>query len=166
MKNGNQYLFFEPMEALSMEYYTTLNTRYLAWLNGKLDKEKLLDIADLDARSLVRFYRFIYHGGSTYDTPFWKMAKESSIRGLAEDRHWQGIQDFWNESRNKPHASSDITLQPFPAWVWLAFCKNLGYDYFELPKDLPPNTTGDYQTYPEHRRPKPSSKLEKIVWKF
>jgi hypothetical protein len=166
LKNGNQFLFFEPMEALSMEYYTTLNTRYIQWMMGKIPTDKLLDIADLDARSLVRFYRFVYHGGSNYDTPFWRMAKETSTRGLAEDKHWQGVQDFWNESRNMPHASSDITLQPFPAWVWLAFCKNLGYNYFELPTDLPPVTMDQYKPYPAHKRPGSESVLEKIVWKF
>jgi len=154
------------MEALSMEYYTTLNTRYIQWMNGKIPTDKLLDIADLDARSLVRFYRFVYHGGSTYDTPFWRMAKETSTRGLAEDKHWKGVQDFWNDSRNMPHASSDITLQPFPAWVWLAFCKNLGYNYFELPTDLPPVTVDQYKPYPEHKRPGSDKRLEKIVWKF
>lgn len=167
LKNGNQFLFFEPMEALSMEYYTSLNTRYIQWLMGKIPTDKLLDIADLDAKSLIRFYRFIYHGGSTYDTPFWRMAKETCTKGLMEDPHFQGTMDFWNENRHVPHASSDITLQPFPAWVWLAFNKNLGYNYFELPLDLPP--VGNYKIVnpPEHKRnAQVPDKLEKIVWKF
>jgi hypothetical protein len=163
LKNGNQFLFFEPMEALSMEYYTTLNTRYIQWIEGKIDTEKLLDVQDLDARSLVRFYRFIYHGGSNYDTEFWRKSKKMATRDLINDKHWQGVQDFWNENRHRPNASSDIILQPFPAWVWVAFNKNLGYDYFQLPTDLPPVTDNNVKQYPKHQR---NDTLDKIVWKF
>jgi hypothetical protein len=57
-------------------------------------------------------------------------------------------------------------MQPFPAWVWLAFCKNLGYNYFELPVDLPPVAIDQYKPYTGQKKPTSTSGLEKIVWKF
>ena len=133
LKNGNRFMFFEPMEALSMEAYTSLNIRYILWINGRLTKDKVLHETEFDAGSLVRFYRFVYHGGSNYNTEFWKTTKRKCKQYLQDDPHFSGMIKFWKDECHIPDSSFGLQLQPFPAWVWENFDKNLGYNYFIRP---------------------------------
>jgi hypothetical protein len=126
-------MFFEPMEALSIESYSVLNSRYIAWINGHMTLEKLLDVTEFDSGALVRFYRFVYHGGSNYDTEFWKTTQNKCKQHLKEDPHFSGMIEFWKSECHKSDSSYELQLQPFPAWVWENFDKNLGYNYFVKP---------------------------------
>lgn len=138
LKNGNRFMFFEPMEALSIESYSVLNTRYIMWINGQTTKEKLLDVTEFDSGALVRFYRFVYHGGSNYNTEFWKTTQRKCGQYLKDDPHFAGMIDFWKSECHVPSSSYELQLQPFPAWVWENFDRNLGYNYFVRPT-LPTN---------------------------
>ena len=130
LKNGNRYMFFEPMEAMSMEYYTMLNLRYIMWIQGSLSKEELERVCTFDVLSLINFYRFVYHGGSTYDTDFWNIQKKKCAEYLNEDQLFQGMLKYWHEQKDYPNASFELILQPFPAHVWKQFNAGLGYNYF------------------------------------
>jgi Tryptophan halogenase len=131
LKNGNRFMFFEPMEAMSMEYYTTLNMRYLLLLNEKVSKKTLLKHTREDIESLIMFYRFIYHGGSIYDTEFWQITKEKTSYYLKNTPQFQTAIDYWkkNHSEIKRHGGNMI-IAPFDIYIWQNFDRELGYNYF------------------------------------
>jgi hypothetical protein len=136
-KNGNRYMFFEPMEALSMEYYSSLNSRYLGYIHGQATKERLLSDTKFDLESLIMFYRFIYHGGSIYDTDFWKITKKTTTLNLKNSQIWNDMLNFWKEHSYDPNVSINMEIAPFRAYTWEQFDKNLGYGYFVKPHKDP-----------------------------
>lgn len=137
LKNGNQFMFFEPMEALSMEYYTNLNQRYVSLMQGKETKQELEKQTQWSVSSLIFFYRFIYHGGSIYNTEFWRVTKEKCTAYLNNDSEFQEMVRYWRERSYDPNLSTELNLAPFRAYTWEQFNKNLSYNYFVKPSTPP-----------------------------
>jgi len=132
LKNGNRFMFFEPMEAMSMEYYTALNLRYLMMIRGTMTKQALLGYTRDDVESLIMFYRFIYHGGSTYDTEFWRITKEKTSYYLKNTELFQNRIDYWNKnSQQIKDSGKEVIIAPFDVYVWEIFDRELGYNYFK-----------------------------------
>lgn len=130
LKNGNQYMFFEPMEALSMEYYVALNLLYIKMFNGEIGKEGIEERTQFDIDSLILFYRFMYHGGSIYDTEFWRATKKNTGSYLENDKEFKNKLHFWRINKDDPRRSIDMIIPPFKAYTWEQFDKNLNYKYF------------------------------------
>jgi hypothetical protein len=83
IKNGNRAVFFEPMFANSLFIYQKANLLSWDYIFGKLPKiPQTINLINAQfaaqCKSLEEMIAFHYHGGSTYDTPFWKMASEIS----------------------------------------------------------------------------------------
>jgi len=132
LKNGNRFMFFEPMEAMSMEYYTSLNMRYLLMINGKVSKKALIKYTREDMESLIMFYRFIYHGGSTYDTKFWQTTKEKTSYYLKNTPQFQTAVDYYkNNYEDLKRQGGNMIIAPFDVYVWRIFDRELGYNYFD-----------------------------------
>ena len=134
LRNGNRYMFFEPMEALSMEYYCKLNTQYLKLINGETTSQKVINNAIFEVNGLIAFYRYMYHGGSTYDTDFWKISSAKSREYLFEDEQFLDMVDFYNANAHRPDVSIAMLITPFYAYTWEQFDKNLGYSFFKQVK--------------------------------
>jgi len=132
LKNGNQFMFFEPMEAMSMEYYTSLNLRYLHMLRGKMNKQQLLQLTKEDVESLVMFYRFMYHGGSTFNSEFWNLAKEKCKYYLKHSSKFNECVEYYNSNKEDIlRSGKDLVIAPFDVAIWKRFDRELGYLYFK-----------------------------------
>lgn len=142
LRNGNRYMFFEPMEALSMEYYTELNKEYMGLIYGQNTKEKIASKMQDNINSLIYFYRFIYHGGSIYDTEFWRITKKKTKQHLDNDKSFQEMVKFWRQYSTDPNFSTEMKIYPFPAYTWDQFNKNLGYNYLNPSPKLTNGSTG------------------------
>jgi len=134
LKNGNRYMFFEPMEALSMEYYVRLNVEYIKLINGETSRQKIINNTLFEVNGLISFYRYMYHGGSIYDTDFWRITKENTRNHLLADKQFLKMLAFYNDNAHRPDVSTAMTIQPFFAYTWEQFDKNLGYNYFKQVK--------------------------------
>jgi len=132
LKNGNQYMFFEPMEAMSMEYYAGLNFRYLFMIRGSMQKQRLLQLTKNDVNSLIMFYRFIYHGGSTFNSEFWNITKEKTKYYLKHTSNFAACVDEYNKNKeNLLKSGKEMIIAPFDVAIWKRFDRELGYLYFK-----------------------------------
>lgn len=128
-KNGNRAIFFEPISASSIYFYIYANYLLIDHLKGAVNQEHVNRQFVDYAQQLESLICFMYHGGSTYDTPFWRHAKEHCTYHLMRSRHFkQALQEtmLWNQ-RGLPHEA--------PGWVFSGYHLNLidqkfGYNYF------------------------------------
>lgn len=84
LSNGNRALFFEPLSASSIYMYIFAADLFISHLNNpmKYSEGYVNSSFETGAKSLEDMISFLYHGGSTFDTPFWHHAKELAIRRL------------------------------------------------------------------------------------
>jgi len=87
-KNGNRFGFFEPMSATSMYMYSKLNQIYTRHIDQDLLGSSKEFVANQEALVLANNLQdlicFFYHGGSKYDTDFWKMAVKNCTARIQE----------------------------------------------------------------------------------
>ena len=131
LKNGNRFMFFEPMEALSMEYYVVLNMQYVKLINGLTNSNQVIKDTLFEVSGLINFYRYMYHGGSTYDSAFWRITKENTKNHLLNSKYWNEMIRFYKENAHRPDSSFTMSLAPFISYTWEQFDKNMGYSYFK-----------------------------------
>jgi hypothetical protein len=132
LKNGNRALFFEPMEALSGAYYGEIMQMFMSYIDKDISESRLnRDMFQL-AQDFENFICFVYHGGSTYDSNFWTMAKTNCSNHIQNSVRFQ---EFKNKIRTaKPHELTSVAnWPPFLASTWLDFDEGLQYNYFTKP---------------------------------
>jgi tryptophan 7-halogenase len=89
-KNGNKFVFFEPMAASSMYMYAKLNLIYenhiLTETNSgfPFPPNQTNGQALMVAGQIHDLICFFYHGGSLHKTPFWDYATEQCSAHLAQ----------------------------------------------------------------------------------
>ena len=133
-KNGNRALFFEPLSALSLFAYSYNNTLITDHIVGLKDRERvnLLYINHVEAiRDFIYYY---YHGGSTYDTPFWKEASTKAATELGHSDMFIRTQARFKrekiENRQTPYKAVRVPGWLFDAHNLSIIDKQLGYNYF------------------------------------
>jgi hypothetical protein len=132
MKNGNRAMFFEPISGTGIFGYIVLNYFFLDYLWGRMSKEDVNEKFREHAEQLEHMICFFYHGGSTYDTPFWKLAKERSTNTLMNSVHFKNalLDCFKKGQEGLPHYSN--------GWIFSGYHLHLidekfGYNYFTDP---------------------------------
>jgi hypothetical protein len=128
VKNGNRALFFEPMEALSGNFYGTLMRSFLSYLDGTIDEYHFNTSLTHEAQDIENFICFMYHGGSTYDSKFWNITKEKCRAHLHKNERFDYFIDLMKTL--KPHEYEFKMWTPFLSTNWVDFDSNLGYNYF------------------------------------
>ena len=127
LKNGNRFLFFEPLEALSTYYYDEANREFYNYICGTTSEDKVNETFDVYCKYLETFICYIYHGGSIYDTKFWRFAKERCSKNL-RGQYFDILVRYYRNNSNNLYSSQNI--KPFSSWQWEKFDKNFGYNYF------------------------------------
>lgn len=74
LKNGNAAFFLEPMFANSLWLYDFVNRLFFDYIIGGIDEHQLNFEFQNKALEIHDLICFQYHGGSNYDTNFWKYA--------------------------------------------------------------------------------------------
>lgn len=132
-KNGNRAIFFEPISASSIYFYVYANYLLIEHLKGARTENQVNNLFIDYAQQLESLICYMYHGGSTYDTPFWQQAKKQCTEHLMRSPHFlKALKDtyLWNQ-RGLPHEA--------PNWVFSGYHLNLiddkfGYHYFTDPE--------------------------------
>lgn len=128
-KNGNRAIFFEPISASSIYFYIYANYLLIDHLKGGRTADQVNRMFVDYAQQLESLICYIYHGGSTYDTPFWKHTKDVCTEHLMNSPHFKKALHetmLWNQ-RRLPHEA--------PNWIFSGYHLNLidrklGYNYF------------------------------------
>lgn len=128
-KNGNRAIFFEPISASSIYFYIYANTLFIDYLRGRITNEQL-NAGFVDyAQQLEDMICFIYHGGSTFDSPFWTMAKKRTTAHLMRSKYFKhALADcFAAGQAGLPHYAQ--------GWIFSAYHLHLidkffNYNYF------------------------------------
>lgn len=107
-KNGNRAIFFEPISASSIYFYVFANQLFIAHLKGGKTKDQINSEFVDYAQQLESLICYMYHGGSTYDTPFWRYAKENTRKHLFKSEHFRKVLlDCWIKGQaGLPHAAN------------------------------------------------------------
>lgn len=128
LKNGNRFLFFEPIEALSTYYYDEANKFFYDYIKGEYTEQQINETFNIYCKFLETFICYIYHGGSIYDTKFWRFAKEKCLSRLYSDEYFESIVDHFRANADNLNNASPI--KPFNSWQWKKFDEQFGYNYF------------------------------------
>lgn len=137
LKNGNAAIFFEPISATSLWLYDNINRLLFAYMAGNTlgdtDLEptipnvntQFLNIAN-QVEELICYY---YHGGSIYDTPFWKHTKEITSKRLEIS---ENLQRMISGFRREHEIGTPVNAGQwcFTAPGLMKIDKNFGYNYF------------------------------------
>lgn len=129
INNGNRALFYEPIEALSGWFYDqVLRSFFDVIITQTLTEEVANNSLSLLAEDYELFICFMYHGGSTYDSDFWKITAEKCSKRLNESaRFAEHVKKLSSLPSELIH--NDI-VRPIPSNVWLHLDKEFGYNYF------------------------------------
>lgn len=131
VKNGNKALFYEPIEALSGYFYDEILKYFFDYLLGKYNLDEINNRITQKANDIELGIAYIYHGGSNYDTPFWKHAKYISNQKLQNDPTWTDtVEQIKRLKEIHPRGDRLEGIGLFSLKSWLDFDKNLKYNIF------------------------------------
>lgn len=130
IKNGNRALFYEPIEALSGWFYDRVIRAFFdvvvtKELNEQTANQMLTDLAE----DYELFICYMYHGGSNYDTEFWRQTKIKCSEKLANSKKFRIHKEFLKNVA-EAHYANPTEVMPFPYKTWKTLDKDLGYNYF------------------------------------
>lgn len=130
IKNGNSAVFFEPMFANSLWLYDQANRRCFDYINdNNQDYNNSLFVEKAkSAHDMISFY---YHGGSIYDTEFWKYATKISCNSLSNSEIFKNVTQKMRMCASKQVCDSNI-LWVFQDHNLRIIDKNFGYNYFSV----------------------------------
>ena len=72
---------------------------------------------------------FFYHGGSTFDTEFWRKTKQKTSEHLKNSKLWKETVEEINRYDRIEKLRAMVT--PFSVQLWQNRAKDFGYDYFK-----------------------------------
>jgi tryptophan halogenase len=128
LKSGTRAVFFEPMFANSLAFYNTINEFFTRHIDGLWTEEKLNLKFCTEAESYRDMILFFYHGGSIYDTDFWKITKDFATEELKNSDYLNATINFVKEYKK---TGKDIPFNWVFKWeAVLEIAKNMGYEYF------------------------------------
>lgn len=127
LKNGNRASFLEPLFANSQWVYSVINKLCFSYIHGDMD----MDFVNNEFRSVVRgvesMIAYHYHGGSIYNTDFWKYAKSVSTDKAMQQVNIIGPQlRYFSENNYLPEGVGWV----FAPKVLYQIDRNFGYNYF------------------------------------
>ena len=128
VKNGNRFLFFEPLEALSTYYYDMVNKATIDLIRNNMTEQRMNTFFNQKAQELQVFISYVYHGGSIYTSDFWNDTKNNCSEFLKSSVLFSNIVNYYKSMKNRIYLAE--TISPFSSHAWFAMEKNLEYNYF------------------------------------
>lgn len=122
--NGNKSFFLEPLEATSISVMDNIQRMaFDTWTN-----DNVVDPANISYNNLMEeietFIMMHYFSGSTFNTEFWKFAKERGIKCMEKSKNNLHFLDMCKQSLNyKP--GNNMQVFPFGQWTENSFYENL-----------------------------------------
>ena len=131
LKNGNRALFYEPIEAVSGYFYEQVLRYFCDYLTGEYHFPQTNHLMLQKANDIEIGISYIYQGGSVYDTPFWKNARNISRNKLRKDRMWRdqiSLITQMKKTNDRNLMSNGIGV--FNLKSWLDFEYHMEYNTF------------------------------------
>lgn len=122
IKNGNNAVFFEPMFANSLWLYDGINRFIYDHIHDNISSSKINELFIIKSKEVEEMICYMYHGGSNYNTEFWKKTKEYSKNILFNGVNLKNSKE--SLIRNEEH------LWVFERNGLLRLNKNFKYNYF------------------------------------
>ena len=129
MVNGNRAAFLEPLEGFSGGFYTQINRLMLDFIFGIKDEDGVNKYLIDSAQRIENVVCFFYHGGSTFDTEFWRKTKQKTSEHLKNSKLWKETVEEINRYDRIEKLRAMVT--PFSVQLWQNRAKDFGYDYFK-----------------------------------
>tara|TARA_R100001460_G_scaffold108363_2_gene159232 strand:- start:147 stop:1322 length:1176 start_codon:yes stop_codon:yes gene_type:complete len=131
IKNGNKAIFYEPMEALSSVVYDNLNRMFYDYILNKLTEEEVNIEFNTMAKQYENFICFVYHGGSIFNTPFWKDTVARTTKHLKNNESWNRTIEYINDPTTfDMYLGTKTQSFPFIPRNYRIIQKGLNYEYF------------------------------------
>lgn len=130
LKNGNRALFFEPLEALSGFVYNNVLRNFIDYITGTCSLDDVNLRLTTDAIDTENFIRYLYQGGSTFNSNFWSIVPEQCKIHLSTNDRWNQI---ISELQNCYQNGVRIREQSIASWHithWEMWERNLRYRTF------------------------------------
>jgi tryptophan halogenase len=131
LKNGNRAIFFEPISATSLFMYDQANRIFLSYLNHSIETPERVNKEFINVASALReLICWFYHGGSTYDTPFWQATKEKTRPVVENSQMMKMLKHSYAEwiAKDSPMYADKFFFEPH---LMLQLDKNFQYNYFK-----------------------------------
>ena len=137
MKNGNAAIFFEPISATSLWLYDNTNRLLFDYMTHNnlrnTDLEPTIENVNKEfhniANQVEELICYYYHGGSIYDTPFWKHTVDLTSKRLEKSENLQRMISGFQEA-HKNGTPVNAGQWCFTAPGLSKIDKNFGYNYF------------------------------------
>jgi len=142
MKNGNAAVFFEPMFANSLWLYNSFNKIMLDFIisHNKIDQIKTIDDYNkfnaLSLKKIKEIHELIayhYHGGSIYETDFWKITKKKTQETIINSTNLKRVTPILTDMVLNKHwiSENEDSVWLYPPIGLIRVDKNFGYNYFQ-----------------------------------
>jgi hypothetical protein len=131
LKNGNQAIFYEPIEALSGVFYDNINRAFIDFiLKIRTENEVNSHLLNM-AKKYENFIAFVYHGGSTFKSDFWDDTITKTKNHLKNNKEWEETIKFINNKKNYEFSlGNSFEAFPFCIKLYKQLSNNLNYKYF------------------------------------
>lgn len=132
IKNGNAALFFEPMFANSLWMYNRTNRNFYDYIKGRVTSEYVNNVFTASAISIEEMICFHYHGGSLFNSEFWRYTKKYASKKIKKSpflKHQINIFKKLNANNYWGEGGEDV-------WVYnqqslSTIDRNFNYNYFK-----------------------------------
>lgn len=131
ISNGNRALFFEPIEALSGTFYEAVGVEAVNVIVGESTASEANARLVHTAETYATFVCFVYHGGSTFDTEFWKKTVDKTTKALHNSYIWKDVKARMQSLKQTGIADERIILKPLSSALWKLIDTEMGYNYFQ-----------------------------------
>jgi hypothetical protein len=131
ISNGNRALFFEPIEALSGTFYEAVGVEAVNIIVGESTASEANARLVHTAETYATFVCFVYHGGSTFDTEFWKKTVDKTTKALHNSYIWKDVKARLQSLKATGIDDERIILKPLSTALWKLIDKEMGYNYFQ-----------------------------------
>lgn len=128
IKNGNRAIFYEPLEALSGVFYDNINRNLTDYIRKNKTEDQVNNDLTEQAQCYENFICYVYHGGSIFDSKFWKHTKQVTGDHLKNNKVFNKTIEI---SKQIDENKIDMKTFPFIPLLWKLLDKNLNYNYFK-----------------------------------
>jgi hypothetical protein len=133
IKNGNRALFYEPLEALSGWFYDRIIRAFFdVAITKKYTEDEANSVLSNIAEDYELFICYMYHGGSIFDSEFWKVTKDLCNSRLTNSNFARSA-EFLKQVSPQYYGNPSVIL-PLPYKTWKQLDSDLGYHYFTTNK--------------------------------
>ena len=130
-KNGNRALFYEPLEALSGWFYDrVVRTFYDVIVTKNYTERQANEGLQTLAEDYELFICYMYHKGSTFESPFWDATVKKCSYRLENSQRFDFIKKFLQPITPEFYGNVPKVL-PFPYGIIKKIDKNFGFNYFQ-----------------------------------